>query len=147
MRLSALLKDRRGTLYEIPLLIMFLGLALAIGLGERSWWKGPVYAFLILFGILGGLVALGVAGDKLEKIPWIAKVMDWRIWPLVGAGFAYLVGIVGGGAAAAFAAIFIAPHMADMPAGQLAAMRMLTALGAAGGAALTWKIRRQPPRF
>lgn len=147
MKLSALLKDRRGTLYEIPLLIMFLGLAVAIGIGQRSWWKGPVYAFLLLFGIIGGLVALGVASDKLEKFPAVARMLEWRIWPALGAVFAYVVGIVGGGAAAAFAAIFIAPHMADMPAGQLAAMRMLTALGAAGGAALTWKIRRQPPRF
>lgn len=147
MRLSALLKDRRGTLYEIPLLILFLGLAAAIGMGQHSWWKGPVYAFLILFGLIGGLVALGVASDKLEKFPVIARIMGWRLWPLVGAGFAYLMGIVGGGAAAAFAAIFIAPHMADLPAGQLAAMRMLTALGAALGGAAVWKIRRQPPRF
>lgn len=147
MRLPAVLTDRRGTLYEIPLLIMFLGVALAIGIGERSWWKGPVYAFLILGGLIGGLVFLGVASDKLEKIPWMAKVMQWRLWPILGALFAYLMGIVGGGAAAAFVSIFLGPMLGDSSAGQLNAMRAITVLGSMGGAVLTWKIRRQGPRF
>lgn len=147
MKLSDVARDERGTLYEIPLIIAFLGVALAVGIGERSWWKGPVYAALGLAALLGAVVACVAVLEKLEDVPVLKKIMDWRLWEWAGALFGYAMGAAGGGALAGFVSMFAAPMLSDTPPGQLALMRGMVLAGAACGAAVTWRARRRPRHF
>ena len=147
MELSDIARDERGTLYEIPVMIAFVGVALAIGIGERSWWKGPVYAALGMAVLFGAVVACVAVTEKLEEIPLLSKLLGSRVWDRAGALFGYALGVLGCGALAAFVSIFAAPMLSDTTQGQLALMRGMALAGAACGAFITSRARRQPPRF
>jgi hypothetical protein len=142
-----LLRDRRGRLLEIPILIAFACVSLAVGFGQRSWWKGPVYAALGFAAVFGALVAAVAAMERLETIPVVKRALDSRLVEPLCAGVAYLVGAVGGGALGAFVSMFAAASLADSPAGQLQVMRAVTLAGALLGAAVVSRARRAPARF
>lgn len=142
-----LARDRSGRLLEIPILIAFACVSVAVGLGERSWWKGPVYAALGFAAVFGAFVAVAAAAERLESFPLLKRFGESRLFELILAGIAYLVGIAGGGALGAFASIFAAARLADSPSGQLQAMRAVTLGGALLGAAVVFQSRRRPARF
>jgi hypothetical protein len=144
------MRNERGTLIELNILIAVLILGALLGLGMRSWWKGFVYAALGLFGVLAVLVALGLLLGWLDRqmdLGPVRKVLDSAPVRWLRAAFAYLAGGVAFGAPAAFAAIFVAPHLSAAPQGQLLAMQAITAAGVLAGFALVFSVRREGPRF
>lgn len=142
-----LLRDRRGRLLEIPILIAFVCLSLAIGVGQRSWWKGPVYAALGFVAVFGALIALAAVTEKLDSVPAVRRFLDSWFVGFLGAMAAYAVGFIGGGALWGFVAMFAAPRLSGTPEGQLLAMRAIAAAGALLGVFVVFRARRQPARF
>lgn len=150
MELKRLLRDRRGTLIELNILIAVVILGALLSLGMRSWWKGFVYAALGMFAVLSVLVLLGLFLGWLDRqmdLGPVRKVLDSAPVRWLRAAFAYLAGGVGFGAMAAFVAIFVAPHLSATPQGQLLAMRVIAAAGVLAGFALVFAVRREGPRF
>lgn len=146
MDLQRTLRDQRGTLYEVPILIAYVLLSLTLIPSSSPWWLGPVKAAVFFGAVIGGLILLVMAAEKFEGIinlEPLRRALDSPSARLLRAALAYLAGIVGLGAAAAFVSIFLAPQLAADPAGQLQAMRVITALGAAGGVLMVLQIRRR----
>lgn len=147
MNPSKLIRDRSGRLLEIPVLIAFACVSLAIGFGERSWWKGPVYAAIGFVAVFGAFVVALAVMERLEAFPLVKRLQGSRFVEILLAVFAYLVGAAGGAALGAFVSIFAALRLADSPAGQLLAVRAVTVAGACLGAAAVFAARRQPAKF
>lgn len=150
MSLRRLLRDERGTLYEIPLLIVFVLMGLALVPVWHSWWKGFLVSGLSLFGVLFALGGLGLllekASDAAESAP-VKRVLESAPVRLLGAAAIYLVVGAVFAVMAAFASIFVAPHLSTEASGQLLAMRALTAAGGLAGFGLVYAVRREGPRF
>lgn len=150
MRLRRLLRDERGTLYEIPLLILFVFLGLALVPAWHSWWKAFLVSALSIAGVLGGLVGLGLLWERVSERPAVAaaaRVFDSAPARFLRAAADYALGAVGGGVMGAFAGLLASPHLSSEPRGQLLAMRVFLAAGAALGLAAIRSFRGQGPRF
>lgn len=145
MSLKRLLRDERGTLYEIPLLIVFVLLGLALVPAWHSWWKAFLGSGLMIVGVLGALVGLGLAADKasdLAELGPVRRALDSRPARALGALLAYAAGGVLCAVPAAFVSLFVAPHLSSTAAGQLLAMRAFTAAGGVAGLAVVFAARR-----
>lgn len=148
--LKRALRDERGTLIELQLLIAFLVLGLALIPAYHSVWKAYGFAGLY-FG--GGLAALFVISMILEKASDVAalqpvrRVLESGPVALLAAAACYLMGGVGFAVVAGFASIFIAPRLSSSPHEQLQAMRAIVVLGALAGFWIVYAARRKGPRF
>lgn len=83
-RLERLIRDERGTLYEIPILVALVMMALAVGIPEaqkRGLGRGLLAALLVVGAVVGGFAALIFAAIG------IGKVLESRpVQSLVGGG-------------------------------------------------------------
>jgi len=106
------LRNERGTLYEIPILIFLLGISLAVGFGQygKHGWKGLVLGTLItLAGVVGAVFVLvgivagsGKLNEKLEKHSWYLALRF-----LLGSTLLFIFFLVWGAALSLlFAALF-----------------------------------------
>jgi hypothetical protein len=145
MGLKRLLRDRSGRLYEIPLIIAFLFIGLAVGVAQRSLLKGFGTAALVLGGLLGGLFLLVLLSEQLDRFAAFAPVRRFLDSPafarlkLVALCLANAVAFAAGGA---FLSIFLAPRLSSTPEGQLLAMRSMAGAAALLGAALAFRFGR-----
>ena len=150
MNLKKILHDERGTLIELNLLIAFVVLALALIPAYHSVWKAFGFAALYFGGGLAALMGVGLLLEKasdLAALQPIRRALESGPVRLLGAAACYLMGGVGCAVAAAFVSIFIAPHLSSTAAGQLLAMRALTAAGALAGFGFVYGVRHEGPHF
>jgi hypothetical protein len=148
--LKRTLRDERGTLIELQLLIVFVLLALALIPAYHSVWKAFGFAGLYFGGGLAALVGLGMLLEKLSDVAAlqpVRRVLESGPVALLAAAACYLMGGVGFAVIAGFASIFIAPRLSSSPHEQLQAMRAITALGALAGFWIVYAARRSGPRF
>lgn len=150
MSLKRILRDERGTLYEIPLLLVFVLMGLALVPVWHSWWRGFLVSGLSLIGILiaaGGLGLLLERASDMAALAPVRRVLDSAPARLLWAAAIYLMSGAVCAVMAAFVSIFVAPHLSADAAGQLLAMRALTAAGGLAGFGLVYALRHEEPRF
>lgn len=149
MNIKRMLRDERGTLIELPLLIVFVLIAVALIPAYHSAWKAFGIAALYFGGGLAALVGVGMLVGKASDLaarPPARRVLESGPVRILAAAVCYLAGGAACGVIAAFVSIFIAPHLSATAAGQLLAMRAVAAAGALGGVWLVYAIRREAPR-
>jgi hypothetical protein len=144
------LRNERGTLIELNLLIAFVVIALALIPAYHSVWKAFGFAALYFGGGLAGLVGIGMLCGKVSDLAALQparRVLESGPVRLLGAAIIYLMGGVACAVAAAFVSIFIAPRLASSAAGQLLTMRAITAVGVLVGFGIVYAFRHEGPRF
>ena len=150
MRLRRVLSDRRGTLIEAPILLMFVILALAIGIPERSVWKGLVGAIALMGSLAALVLALAVAYDSFSRLAGaepVRRFVDSPAGLFARSAFGYGAAAIAWAAVGMFASIVFMERVASTPQGQLRFGRAMTLGGALVGLAVYRFIRQSGPRF
>ena len=73
------LRDERGTLYEIPILIVVIVAALAVGFGQHSLGRGILAALLtvlVLIAALAALVGIGFFIGWFTEFGWVRRISE-----------------------------------------------------------------------
>ncbi|MBI4676129.1 MAG: hypothetical protein HY748_00955 [Elusimicrobia bacterium] len=116
------LNDQRGTLYELPLLVALIVVALAAAIRQPSIGRGilaAVIAVAVFVGILAALVGIGLALGAVSEIPWVNRIMESKPFRFFADWFAAGLLALFMAAAGCFFGIVLAETWFPTPAGQV----------------------------
>ena len=115
----------RGTLYEIPFIVLFVVLFVVIGVGSKSVARGLIGAAATLAVLLGALFAIVLVSESvgaLSERPAVRRILDSGLMAAVKAGAWLLFLEAALVLPAVFFAFVIVPYFVQEPAGQLRAV-------------------------
>lgn len=89
------LRDERGTMAEIPFLVVMIVMAVAAAVGQPTLGRGVLaagVAVLVFLGAVAALVSLGRLMGWVSDLPWVRRIResgcfrfcaDWAPWVLL----------------------------------------------------------------
>jgi len=116
--------DRRGTLYELPILAAIVVAALAVGFGQRGLGRGILAALLtalMFIGALAALVAIGILIGWVSRLGWVRRILQSKPFRFCAAWAPALLLALFLGAAGSFFGLVFAEASNASPSAQVRA--------------------------
>ena len=141
--LKRILADERGTLYEIPIMVMLIGVVLAVVIPPlaKGDWRRALLGVGAVAGFVAGAVAFLAILGSLPGLPlsWTENRWWKRFW---GAAAHVLIFLVCGGAAGFGTMFVLVLFFEKLGAATIAAISSVIGLGCAAAATIGYSRAR-----